>query len=213
MCVWRGGFDRSHTVQLSTSHCCLSRIMSENDRTEELKEHASKQRLMQAHLWVCVLVLGFVCLWKIGWRHICRCGRTLLLLSGTADGCLSNAPVRMPVHTTQTDAKCSYLPNFGDQGSTFWSFLIGKTLISTLEPVATLFSNACWPSALLIQLGGLFQQRILVFDMTSRDYHAAALSFSQHLILHTLCNHRSEVKAPFNVYFRPYFCITNRVKV
>lgn len=50
---------------------------------------------------VCVLCFFFVlffCVWKIGWQHVCHYSPTLLLLSGAADGCLANAPVRMTIH-------------------------------------------------------------------------------------------------------------------
>lgn len=67
----------------------------ENDRTDELKyRHPSKHLCRH----ICESVLAFVCVRKIGWQHVCHCSRTLLLLSGTADGCLSNASVRMPIH-------------------------------------------------------------------------------------------------------------------
>lgn len=88
-------------IQPASQHYCQELRQKWRPRewsNRRVEGPASKQTFMRAHLWVCVFVLVFVCVWKIGWQHICHCSRTLLLLSGTADGCLSNASVRMPIH-------------------------------------------------------------------------------------------------------------------
>lgn len=88
-------------IQRASQHYCqeLRQKWRPRERSNRRVEvPASKQTFMPAHLWVCVFVLAFVCVRKIGWQHVCHCSRTLLLLSGTADGCLSNASVRMPIH-------------------------------------------------------------------------------------------------------------------
>lgn len=80
---------------------------------------------------MCGLCVVFVCVWEIGWQHVCHCSRTPLLWSGTADGCISNASVSMPIlqlkQMLNADISCNcYLPNFGDRGSTPSSILAGK---------------------------------------------------------------------------------------
>ena len=118
------------------STALLSRITSET-KTERMIDQEkywvggpAYQHYKTAHLCVCVCVcvcmyvrVSYVCGSEIGWQHVCHCSRTPLLLSGTADGCLSNASVSVPIHQLKqmlnADIRFNwYLPNFSDWEST-----------------------------------------------------------------------------------------------
>lgn len=97
-------------------------IMSKKWKIEEKKKQREGKKHFSVCLSVCVcqcvcVCAAFVCIWEIGWQHVCHRSRTPLLWSGTADGCPSNAPVSMPIQqlkqmlNADKSSKC-YLPNF-----------------------------------------------------------------------------------------------------
>lgn len=114
------------------------RVIEQNGKTE--RKRASEQMFMRGHICVCLMCvcvcvcLVFICVWEIGWQHVCHCSRTPPLWSGTADGCLSNASVSMPIQQLKqmlnADISCNcYLPNFDDRAFS------QETLISKIQSV------------------------------------------------------------------------------
>lgn len=79
--------------------------------------------------YVCASHVCFARETETGWQRACHCSRTLLLLSGAADGCLSERSVTTPIQrlTQMLNADLSPLRLiFIDQSSTFGSILPRK---------------------------------------------------------------------------------------
>lgn len=112
--VWRGGFDKSHTILIATVQNYA------RERSSIRAEGTCIQADTYAGTSVSLCVCSWVCLSVENWMtaHLSLQSHSVALewhCRWMSLKC-SSEDASTP---TETDAKCSYLPNFGDQGSTF----------------------------------------------------------------------------------------------